>query len=430
MKFEVLKRSHLKRKIIIGLFVVAVISATILNFTRAKYRITQSIPLATGTINYKRDTIKPVISNVISSVSKTSITVNVTASDNEGLAKYYYSINNGIYTESTLNSHTFNGLTAGTSYTVKVYVADTSGNESEVKISTIKTQSDVKTMQEILAGYNKSTRTDFSTTVTASTTKTVYSATDWTNKTSYYFAGNPTDNWVSFAGFYWRIIRMNGDGSTRLIYNGTSTATTGDSTLTRTSQKFNTKYNKSYYVGLSYSTTQHGTGTPSDILRTLDGWYQSNLASYDVKIDSSVGFCSDRNMASGYTWSAQPSSTIYYAAYQRLQRNKSPSLECSSSDVLKIPIGLITADEVAYAGGVYGTSNNGYYLYNGITYWTTSPSRVYSSGDANVFFVNSSDSLNYDYVDNTYGVRPVINLKADVKFTGSGKADDPFTVSS
>ena len=53
MKFEVLKRSHLKRNILIGLFVVAVISAIILNFTKAKYRVTQSIPLVTGTINYK-----------------------------------------------------------------------------------------------------------------------------------------------------------------------------------------------------------------------------------------------------------------------------------------------------------------------------------------------------------------------------------------
>ena len=53
MNFEVLKRSHLKRNIIIGVVVVAIISAIILNFTRAKYRVTQSIPLVNGTINYK-----------------------------------------------------------------------------------------------------------------------------------------------------------------------------------------------------------------------------------------------------------------------------------------------------------------------------------------------------------------------------------------
>ena len=52
MEFEVLKKSHLKRNIIIGVVVVGVISVIVLNFTRAKYRVTQSIPLVNGTINY------------------------------------------------------------------------------------------------------------------------------------------------------------------------------------------------------------------------------------------------------------------------------------------------------------------------------------------------------------------------------------------
>ena len=290
-------------------------------------------------------------------------------------------------------------------------------------------------MQEILAGYNKSTRTDFSTTVTASSTKTVYSAgTDWTYKTSYYFAGNPTDNWVSFAGFYWRIVRMNGDGSTRLIYNGTSTATTGDGTLIHTSQKFNTEDDKSYYVGLSYSTTQHGKGTTSVILKKLDTWYESNLASYAGKIDSNIGFCSDRNMASGYSWSAQPSSYIYYAAHDRIAKSQSsvnPSLGCNRSDILKIPIGLITIDETSFAGLSWFADNNSNYLYNNKNYWTMSPYYFDTShSSAFVFRVYSDGLLDCNNVNVALGVRPVINLKADVKFTGSGTADDPYTVVS
>ncbi len=38
--------------------------------------------------------------------------------------------------------------------------------------------------------------------------------------TSYYFRGNVENNWVKFAGYYWRILRMNGDGSIRMIYAG------------------------------------------------------------------------------------------------------------------------------------------------------------------------------------------------------------------
>ena len=52
MTFETLKRSHLKRNIIIALIAVGVISAVVLNFTRAKYRTTQSMPLLNGTILY------------------------------------------------------------------------------------------------------------------------------------------------------------------------------------------------------------------------------------------------------------------------------------------------------------------------------------------------------------------------------------------
>ena len=52
MKFEVLKRSHLKRNIIIGIVVIVILSAIVFIFTSAKIKNTQSIPLANGTINY------------------------------------------------------------------------------------------------------------------------------------------------------------------------------------------------------------------------------------------------------------------------------------------------------------------------------------------------------------------------------------------
>ena len=81
------------------------------------------------------------------------------------------------------------------------------------------------TMQEIIADYTIGNRGSFSSAYTTSTTNTVFRTTDWVG-TSYYFAGAPTDNWVNFAGYWWRMVRVNGDGTVRLIYNGTSTATT------------------------------------------------------------------------------------------------------------------------------------------------------------------------------------------------------------
>ena len=301
----------------------------------------------------------------------------------------------------------------------------------------------------ILAGKTIKTRSlpfTTSTTVTDTTTGTIYKAQDdWGD--TYYFAGNPTDNWVKFAGFYWRIIRINGDGSIRLIYNGTSTATTGNSTMINSSQQFNSSYNRSEYVGYMYTSgQQHGNTTDSPIKDVLDNWYSSNLASQADKISTEAGFCGDREMTSGYSWSSQPSSNIYYAGYGRLVANSSsvnPTFKCSNSNdlyttstsskgnkKLSNPIGLITADEVVMAGGAWNSGNSSYYLYNKEDYWTMSPSHFDPSHlfPALMFSVNLGGAPNCDFVRNPYGVRPVINLAYDVKITGTGTSNNPYVV--
>ena len=246
----------------------------------------------------------------------------------------------------------------------------------------------------------------------------------------YYFAGNPPDNWVKWAGLYWRIIRINGNGSIRMIYQGTSPNTTGTGTQLQTSA-FNDDYNRSEYVGLKYTTgSQHGTGSNSTIMGVLNTFYQENLASYADDIDTNVGFCSDRNMASGYSWSSQPSSTIYYAAYGRLVQSSSnvnPSFKCSNtSDILKIPVGLITADELVMAGLPWNGSATSNYLYTGQHYWTMSPF-IYPY--AYVFAVYSDGRLGHNRVDYEYGVRPVVNLKSSVQITGgNGSSSNPYVI--
>ena len=125
---------------------------------------------------------------------------------------------------------------------------------------------------------------------------------------------------------------------------------------------------------------------------------------------------------------------FYYAAYDRI-RGGNPSLDCSDEDILSAdngrldnPIGLITADEVMY-GGIpnWNSSNNSNYLYTGQNYWTMSP--FYFGGRYAGVFRVISGYLYGDIVYNTYGVRPVINLKADtVISSGDGSADLPFVV--
>ena len=203
------------------------------------------------------------------------------------------------------------------------------------------------------------------------------------------------------------------------------------------------------YVGFRYTNGQvHGTGTESTILGQLNTWYTNNLASYESKIDANAGFCNDREPSTSKTTSngsgGTGTTTTYYGAYLRILSNGSygttqtPTFKCkNSSDLftksgsskgnksLTNPIGLITADEVVYAGGG-GKSNSSYYLYTGQPYWTMSPSDALN---ADVFDVNSYGYLHWNSVSGTYGVRPVINLKADVTLTGTGTASDPYVVS-
>ena len=418
MEFEVLKKSHVKRNIVIGVVAVLIISAIILNFTSAKYRATDSVPIIHSEINYTPYDFKVMAMYQESDTGEyTEIEEMPSSGYTINEEKSYCTTDNvnkdenaKLYTLST-GEHVFSGLKRSSKcylyFDEELMAADT-----------------------ILTGKDIQIRSGFSTPVTEETTGVMYQTTDWIG-TSYYFAGNPTDNWVKFGGFYWRIVRVNGNGSIRMIYQGTDANRTEETTQIGTSA-FNRNDDRSEYVGLKYTTgSQHGQTTDSTILNTLQSWYtSSNLDDYADYIDTSVGFCSDRNMASGSSWSST-GSTHYYAANGRLIDNKSPSLSCTTSDIIKEPIGLIAADEVSFAGGVFGINNTSYYLYNNQDYWTMSPS-YFNDGLVGVFLVFSNGSITLDvwFVSDTFGVRPVINLKADTQFTGEGTVNSPFEVAS
>ncbi len=252
---------------------------------------------------------------------------------------------------------------------------------------------------------------------------------------SYYWRGAVTNNYVKFANKCWRIIRINGDGSMRLIYDGTTCHANGTSTtesLAVTNQKYNASYDRSEYVGYTYTTGSQRTtsGTASNLKTQNETWYNSNLASYASKIADGK-YCNDRNTGAGYSWSSQPSSTFYYAGYDRSGAKSassvSPTLSCPSGDVYTLKVGAITMDEVVMAGGKWGTANSSYYLYNGNYYWTMSPYSTSSNPYASVFIVYSDGNL---ASANANGVRPVINLKADTTFSdGNGTLDNPYVVS-
>ena len=295
----------------------------------------------------------------------------------------------------------------------------------------------------------------------ATTNEGLYKADDdytaTTGMKSYYFRGAVNNNWVKFGqengkDIYWRIIRINGDGSIRMIYSGTtkpdsSTATvmTGTGTqINATTYAFNSSYNNPAYVGYMYTASaQHGNNTSSTIKTAIDNWYKTTTLETDTTTKSLVAdqiFCNDRVVTEG---SFSTSSTLYYAAWTRLGTNKSPILTCpTDSDkftskkssignkTLDYPVGLITADEVAMAGGVvsYSNANSSYYLYTNQPYWSGSPF-LFNSGYADEFHVNSSGNLSNRSVLNAAGTRPVVSLSSKVQLSGSGTYDDVYTVS-
>ena len=281
---------------------------------------------------------------------------------------------------------------------------------------------------------------------TATTDEGIYSAQD-DYGTSYYFRGAVTNNYVKFANKYWRIIRINGDGTIRLIYDGTSAHANGESSSDRQigTSAFNSSYNDNAYVGYMYGQTgassysaAHANTNNSTIKKSVDNWYKTNIvdAGYSDKV-ADVIYCNDRSMKSGTGYGT---TVTYYSARYRLYTNKSPVLTCTNKNdrftvsdtsrgngALTYPVGLITADEVAMGGGVYATSNSSYYLYTGQYYWAMSPYNFNGSG-AYEFSVGSDGRIIYDYVGFTSGVRPVLSLKSDISVTGSGTQNDPFLV--
>ena len=531
MTFETLKKSHLKRNILIAVVVVAIISAVVLNFTRAKYRTTESIPLIQGTINFSPsdfnmiavylnkgsetvsadkvphvgytlneeestcespdgvedsigieyiqpsltfsnvikkgtkcsvyfdlipDSEKPVINSVSSASDDTSVTVIVDATDNVGIFYYYFQLDNEEEIRVEENAYTFAELKKGDSHTINIRVEDAAGNEaiSSKNVTVGLTAKDVILAQEGgVAAIEGKGIPDFS--QTATTDEGMYAAEDnW--GTSYYYRGAVQDNWVQFGTnsnseeLYWRIIRINGDGTVRLIYNGTTTNQTGENTNIQRGA-FNDKSGNNMYVGYMYGSnssnynTTHENINSSSIKGILDTWYQNNLADEAEYIDGNAGFCGDRvpstSFSSGNGYGGTGTTTTYYGAFIRLENSiKSPILTCTNNNdlytmkgskqgnqALTYSIGLITADEVVIAGGV--DDNSSYYLYNNIDYWTISPNRYYSGG-AGIYYVTRVGQLGFNpvYVA-PVGIRPVINLKSDITITGSGSTTDPYTIS-
>ena len=323
-------------------------------------------------------------------------------------------------------------------------------------------------------------------------------------KEVYYYAGKTTNNWVKFGTFasdlvrgyysatstshkeyttleecnsassyntncsyvwrkgdpmYWRIIRTNHDGSIRLLYAGTSPDTTEGNIGT---SAFNASQGSPKYAGYKYGEdtsldTIRNNTTDSKIKTYIDTWYKNNLTNYTKYLSTSAVYCNDRNEGTGqtYNYASSPSSKFNFASYYRMDNDTkgataNPSYNCTdkrdafsvdnTSAKLDYPIALMTADEIAFAGGVAKTKMNTPYAWFTINsvgsqvstyyWWSLSPVWWGDENSSSVWYWRfDSAYLNEGFVFVPCTVRPVLSLKScTLHSTGDGSPENPYTI--
>ena len=210
---------------------------------------------------------------------------------------------------------------------------------------------------------------------------------------TYYFRGAVDNNYVSFANLIWRIVRINGDGTVRLVLNETIDT-------------------------LSTYNTEETSFKETALYDSLETFYENNLSYYEKNIANSK-FCSETSITDNK-----------YNAYTRIITNEIPTFNCLGTSFIS-RIGTLMVDEIVYAGALYDEENTNYYLYNSEIenlWWTSSLAR---KDDSSIypFLVSPNGSLTESVASTLYrGVRPVINLSRNTKVSGTGTLTDPYTV--
>ena len=251
---------------------------------------------------------------------------------------------------------------------------------------------------------------------------------------------------------YWRIIRTNADGSIKLLYAGTSLDT--EKAYIGMSE-FNTTDNDPMYVGYKYGTTgsleNNRLNTNNSTIKTfVDNWYKNNLTAYTKYLSKDAVYCNDRSLASGETYST--TKKFNYAPLERIYTNKQPTYNCTNmSDAFSVnntsakldyPVGLMTIDELSYAGGEGGITLDAPYAWyytnaNGKSITGSEPFRSFSPSlwggyRSDVLGVVGSGEpgylLNYGVADSLV-VRPSISLlSCNLISRGDGSPENPYVV--
>ena len=349
-------------------------------------------------------------------------------------------------------------------YLVSDYIPDAGSSTA----GTIKTTTNLDEVYYVVSATSSSF-TYKQITSNKNTTEALLASTEDDYGTSYYFRGAVKNNYVEFANKCWRIVRITGDGSVKLVLHNDNTSNAAkpcssannstDAAFARYSgttytSKFNPHYNDNAYVGFMYDTagasdyaSTHANTNKSTILTNLETWYKNNLESYENKLADTI-WCNDKSTVSGGL--GYGTNETDYAAYNRLNRLdsiKQPTLKCPNDNNggklskftvddttngngnLTYKIGLLTADEIVFAGSIDDSDNCSTYLQEntGVSGWWSLSPCSFNDGDARVWDVRWGKLSAYS-IRHSDGVRPAISLISSTSVTGNGTSENPYIV--
>ena len=357
----------------------------------------------------KTNTIRVIAVNNSSTVPSISLVgdENITISEGSEYTDGGVSVdaNNKVITIGKVNTN------AVGDYVIRYIVVDSDGNLNSV-VRNVKVIGASKLSDRVLADNELITAlpTLTSSSSNAGDASGLYSSSDTNSgNPTYYFRGNVENNYVKFAGFTWRIVRINEDGSIRLVMQ--------DGINDNTNYQFNSKYDN--YTYMYYSN--------SNVKTVLEEWYNNNIASNtDLvnKVANGDYYCEQAKVKSDASCTSGSANMVTYSSY-------TPDFKCATDEngkgVVNSSVGLLTYDEVVYAGGYYNQNSDKYYLYNNLGNWTMSPTG-FAELNSITWFVRTSGSIYPSRVFNDFTVRPVLNLNANTLVTGTGTSTDPYVV--
>ena len=402
---------------------------------------------------------------------------------------YYFTYGTGYTANGSKFNLTGTAVTADTyansysSLVGKYFVSSSASSNGSSTAGTMKTTTNLSSVYYVVSATSSS-YTYKQITSNKNTTEALLASTEDDYGTSYYFRGAVKNNYVQFANKCWRIVRINGDGSVKLVLHNDNTsnasspcASSNNSTTAAFARYsgssytsvFNSNYNDNAYMGFMYGATgasdyasTHANTNKSTILTNLETWYTNNLSSYESKLADTI-WCNDKSTfttyTSGSTWGTglgYGTKQTGYGAFNRIYGGDatsyaSPSLICPNDNNggklskftvddttngngnLTYKIGLLTADEIAFSGSIYGDSvgNRSTYLdeNTGEIWWLSLSPSYFSGSDAYVWDVRSGHLVNYGYVSGDHGLRPAISLISSTTISGgSGTSEDPYVV--